>query len=1124
MRIKSLQFGRVLGVALLVLLMMVGMTNLMAQQPNQTKLTEYNFRNLNTIEERVFLLHSIQESEFFSYVLSNEEGKIDIYVSDHYTCQDSNANSDFDFFLENMYDEWNAYSNLDKTERGSLFVEWRFQLEDEVFLAINEDFNRQLRDGNSTCDGALEFSSLEGLYQFPASVNAGNLGSSTQPYWCSGFVRPNGGSTSCLSTTPNPAFYYMQIAEPGNLNIYMYSTPSHDIDFDCWGPFDDIETACSQLSCSKMVDCSYSASATENCYINNAQPGQYYILLITNYSNQPSTVCFQNIGTGGTGCSGQKTVSAVANFAERGTITGAGEYECGSSCTLTATANDGYVFMDWTNADGVVVSMDEEYTFTVWGNRNITANFVEDNACYLTFNLNDTNGDGWSGNYLVLNYEGGSSQKLTVPSGMSTSSFSLPFVDGSHISLGWNSGSNTSQCSFMVTYSNGNVIYYGTNLTNSFNYGFDVDCVGMPGNTMTFDVMAEASPLEGGAIVGVGQFGYNETCTLTAITNGGYEFVNWTEEGMVVSTSPTYSFSVGRNRNLMANFNPYENHWTVENYINDMFMIGVVQIDGIEQTSPSLELGAFCNGECRGTEFPVYEDGRWWYYMNIGGNSGDDITFRLYDHALQQELNLHCFNEIPFEYYGLIGIDDPYEVLFASLFTISVVVNPEDAGTVAGAGTYINGTEVTLTATPNNSTFINWTIGDEQVSTDMVYSFTVTDDLALVANFLPKYEVTVSVNPTEGGSISGAGIYDSGTECTLIATPNAGYAFGNWSIDGEIVSTEPSYTFTVTASVNLTANFGILYPVSATVSPEDAGIIIGEGIYVSGTSATLIAYPNEGYAFNSWTLDGEIVSTEPSYSFTVTNTMNFIANFNALYSVSATVNLENAGTIVGTGIYVSGTEATLIATANEGYAFNNWTLDGEVVSTEPAYTFTVTESVNLTANFNAIRTRQLAAGWNWWSTDLEITLQDLKDALVDALGTTASITIASQTRNCRLANGRWIGQLTSLDLSQMYIVSVDADCEITLKGVPFDPADHPATIKNGYNWIAYPLNQSMNINEALSGFPSVNNDIIQSHTNNTVYTRGQWRGALSAFVPGQGYIFKSVQTEDRVLTFPSNAK
>ena len=76
----------------------------LAQQPVQTKLTEINIHNVQTIEERVFLIHSIQESEFFSYRLSHEEGKIDIYVSDEYTCQESNANDDFDDFLHLLAD------------------------------------------------------------------------------------------------------------------------------------------------------------------------------------------------------------------------------------------------------------------------------------------------------------------------------------------------------------------------------------------------------------------------------------------------------------------------------------------------------------------------------------------------------------------------------------------------------------------------------------------------------------------------------------------------------------------------------------------------------------------------------------------------------------------------------------------------------------------------------------------------------------------------------------------------------------------------------------------------------------------------------------------------------------
>lgn len=52
-----------------------------------------------------------------------------------------------------------------------------------------------------------------------------------------------------------------------------------------------------------MVDCSYSTSSKEICYIPNAQPGEWYILLITNYSQMPGTISFnKSYGTATTNC------------------------------------------------------------------------------------------------------------------------------------------------------------------------------------------------------------------------------------------------------------------------------------------------------------------------------------------------------------------------------------------------------------------------------------------------------------------------------------------------------------------------------------------------------------------------------------------------------------------------------------------------------------------------------------------------------------------------------------------------------------------------------------------------------------------------------------------------------
>ena len=91
----------------------------------------------------------------------------------------------------------------------------------------------------------------------------------------------------------------MLVDNPGSIVIYMHSEPSRDIDFCCWGPFTS-EDCCTQLACNKVVDCSYSPAPTETCNINNAQTGQYYMLVITNFSNQPCNIIFEQTGGNGT--------------------------------------------------------------------------------------------------------------------------------------------------------------------------------------------------------------------------------------------------------------------------------------------------------------------------------------------------------------------------------------------------------------------------------------------------------------------------------------------------------------------------------------------------------------------------------------------------------------------------------------------------------------------------------------------------------------------------------------------------------------------------------------------------------------------------------------------------------
>ena len=304
-------------------------------------MSQINVSNITSLEERVFLLHYIQDRGYMCYKNPNTPNTIDVYVP----IDAKDELSDFDFFYDQVaYEQLNEFHYLDKNRRGELFVQWRQELEPGVYQVLYEDFTKGFRPGNSSCDGADPFCTGNGNYQFPAGVNSGSpCGNYTSapcgnPYYCSGYTHQ--GEDNCLYTAPNPAFYYLRIDQPGNLDILMQSSGGQDIDFDCWGPFNNLDDACDLLSCYNMVDCSYSIYGTEHCNINNAQTGQYYILLITNYSNQQCNITFSNVGTGSTDCSILPPL-----------VDNDGPYCAGQTIHLTGNAQSGATYQ-WTGPNG----------------------------------------------------------------------------------------------------------------------------------------------------------------------------------------------------------------------------------------------------------------------------------------------------------------------------------------------------------------------------------------------------------------------------------------------------------------------------------------------------------------------------------------------------------------------------------------------------------------------------------------------------------------------------------------------------------------------------------------------------------------------------------------------------
>lgn len=139
--------------------------------------------------------------------------------------------------------------------------------------------------------------------------------------------------------------------------------------------------------------------------------------------------------------------------------------------------------------------------------------------------------------------------------------------------------------------------------------------------------------------------------------------------------------------------------------------------------------------------------------------------------------------------------------------TITTASLPANGGTTFGGGAYPIGSTATVQATPASGWgFVNWTENGVQVRNTPDYTFTVSANRSLVANFVPSYTVVTHSWPAMGGTTVGDGAYNSGSSVTVTAEPAPGYSFVDW-YDGSILGTDPSYTFTINQNRQLYARF-----------------------------------------------------------------------------------------------------------------------------------------------------------------------------------------------------------------------------------------------------------------------------------------------------------------------------
>ena len=226
------------------------------------------------------------------------------------------------------------------------------------------------------------------------------------------------------------------------------------------------------------------------------------------------------------------------------------------------------------------------------------------------------------------------------------------------------------------------------------------------------------------------------------------------------------------------------------------------------------------------------------------------------------------------------GEEVNFKTSLTPTYTIAVSANPSGSGSVTGGGTYEQGQSCTVTATAATGyNFQRWTENGQQVSNNASYTFNVTGNRTLVAQFQAQsYTISASANPSNGGNVSGGGTYQQGQSCTVHATVNSGYTFTNWTENGNVVSTNANYTFTVTSNRTLIAHFQQQsYTISTNVNPSGSGSVTGGGTYYYGQSCTLTANTNNGYTFSHW----QDSNTSNPRTITVTGNTTYTAYFNS---------------------------------------------------------------------------------------------------------------------------------------------------------------------------------------------------------------------------------------------------
>ncbi|MBQ6748089.1 MAG: hypothetical protein IJR09_01500, partial [Paludibacteraceae bacterium] len=243
-------------------------------------------------------------------------------------------------------------------------------------------------------------------------------------------------------------------------------------------------------------------------------------------------------------------------------------------------------------------------------------------------------------------------------------------------------------------------------------------------------------------------------------------------------------------------------------------------------------------------------------------------------------------------------------------------------GHIEGAGIYVAGLPVTLTAVPEATYhLLSWEDGSNQVERTL----TPQEDMTVSAVFSrDQFSLAVVSSNEIMGSVTGSGLYDYDTQVSVTATAHDGYHFVQWA-DG---NKNPNRTYTMGyANATLTATFAPnTYSITAVSGNNAMGTVAGGGKFDFATTHELTATPADGYHFVAWN-DGN--ESNPRSITVEAHDETFTATFSPnQYTIAVSSSDEEMGSVAGGGLLDYKTATQLTATPLTGYRFLQWN-DGD---------------------------------------------------------------------------------------------------------------------------------------------------------------------------------------------------